>query len=204
MFPSDFIENNTIENSTENTGCDFLFDYKTGQHIMNNSVLVECTVLQSVKQYIQNVLRTQMNAYGVYTEGEDEAFGISIYNYLGERKLPMGYLNSELKREVVRQLTMHPLIEGVSGWKGKRARQGLDIEFTVTLTDGSILNIAENISMLYSAPADTVPDEPVPVEPTPVEPVPEEPVNDNTGELIGEIEIYGFIADDIVGTAAAE
>lgn len=51
----------------------------------------------------------------------------------------MGYLNSELKREVTQQLLRHPKISSVTGWRGKRERQGLAISFTVILVDGTIL-----------------------------------------------------------------
>lgn len=139
MFPNIFIEETATENSKTSVGCDFVFDYETGQHLLQNSTLVKCLEIESVKQYIQNVLRTQANAYKVYTEDETDTFGISIYDYLGTRRLPMGYLNSELKREATEQLLRHPLISSVSNWIGTRERQGLHISFTVTLTDGTIL-----------------------------------------------------------------
>ncbi|MDO4301921.1 MAG: DUF2634 domain-containing protein [Clostridia bacterium] len=139
MFPNIFIEETNTVNETENVGCDFVFDYESGQHLFNNSSLVECSELQTAKQYIQNVLRTQVNAYKVYTEGEADSFGISIYDYLGTRKLPMGYLNSELKREVTEQLLRHPFIASVTNWTGKRERNGLHIYFIVTLKDGTVI-----------------------------------------------------------------
>lgn len=146
MFPNDFIESDNVENTTENIGCDFLFDYETGQHIIKNAALVECTTIQSIRQYIQNVLRTQANLYGVYIKNETEMFGISVYKYIGQRTLPMGYLNSELKREVTENLLKHPLIASVSNWIGTRERRGLNISFTVTLTDGSIITENETVS----------------------------------------------------------
>lgn len=146
MFPNDFIENDNAENTTENIGCDFLFDYETGQHITKNAVLVECTTIQSIRQYIQNVLRTQANLYGVYIKNETDIFGISVYKYIGQRTLPMGYLNSELKREVTENLLKHPLIASVSNWIGTRERRGLNISFTVTLTDRSIITENETVS----------------------------------------------------------
>lgn len=146
MFPNDFIESDNVENTTENIGCDFLFDYETGQHIIKNAALVECISLQSIQQFIQNVLRTKINSYKVYTEGETENFGISIYDYIGQRTLPLGYLNSELKREVTENLLKHPMIASVSNWIGTRERRGLNISFTVTLTDGSIITENETVS----------------------------------------------------------
>lgn len=148
MFPSNFIENNNNQNTTENIGYDFVFDYETGQHLLQNSSLVECSEIQSVKQYIQNVLRTQANAYKVYTEDETDTFGISIYDYLSYRTLPMGYINSELKREVTEQLLKHPLISEVKDWSGKRNKRGLDIYFTTVLADGTLIETMENVGGL--------------------------------------------------------
>ena len=138
MFPEDLVENDNIED-TEEVGTDFLFDYETGQHILKNGTLEECSEVESIKQFIQNVLRTLANIYDIYITGETDTFGISIYKYLGTRTLPMGYLNSELKREVTQQLLRHPKISSVTGWRGKRERQGLAISFTVILVDGTIL-----------------------------------------------------------------
>lgn len=133
MFPADFVENSNITDETSETGIDFVFDYETGQHIIANGSLEECTTLEGVKQYIQNVLRTQANAYDVYVQGENDVFGVSVYEYMGSKKLPMGYINSELKREVTANLVKYPLISSVSSWSGKRERRGMNISFNVTL-----------------------------------------------------------------------
>jgi hypothetical protein len=148
MFPTSFIETRADENDTEETGIDFLFDYNTGQHIIKNCVLYECTQLQTVQQYIQNVLRTKANLYKVYVRNEDDVFGISVYDYIGTRTLPDGYLNSELKREVTELLLKHPLISEVKDWSGKRNKRGLDISFTTVLTDGTLLETSENVGGL--------------------------------------------------------
>ncbi len=148
MFPSIFIENTKTENNTQETGIDFLFDYNTGQHITENGLLKECTNLQTVQQYIQNVLRTKANLYKVYTEGENDIFGITVYDYIGTRTLPDGYINSELKREVTELLLKHPFINEVKDWCGKRNKRGLEISFTAVLTDNSLIKISENVGGL--------------------------------------------------------
>jgi hypothetical protein len=148
MFPTSFIETTVTENDTEETGIDFIFDYSTRQHIIKNCVLSECTQLQTVQQYIQNVLRTKANLYKVYVRNEDDVFGISVYDYIGTRTLPDGYLNSELKREVTELLLKHPLISEVKDWSGKRNKRGLEISFTTVLTDGTLLETSENVGGL--------------------------------------------------------
>ena len=147
MFPSVFIEPTTENGNTADTGVDFSFDYSTGQHTMLGSKLKECNQLESVRQYIQNVLRTQANVYKVYRRGEDDVFGISIYSNIGTRTLPLGYVNSELKREVTELLLKHPLISDVTDWSSKREKRGLNIKFTAVLTDGDLIEISQDIEV---------------------------------------------------------
>lgn len=148
MFPNVSIEEISVTDETENVGCDFLFDYEKGQHIIRSGVLAECNTIQGIQQFIQNVLRTKANSYKVYTESETEAFGISIYDYIGTRKLPDGYLNSELKREVTETLLKHPFISEVKNWNGKRNKRGLAISFTTVLTDNTLIETSENVGDL--------------------------------------------------------
>ena len=148
MFPNVSIEEISVNYETETVGCDFLFDYETGQHIVKNGVLAECNTIQGIQQFIQNVLRTKANSYKVYTENETEQFGISIYDYIGTRKLPDGYLNSELKREVTETLLKHPFISEVKNWNGKRNKRGLAISFTTVLTDNTLIETSENVGDL--------------------------------------------------------
>lgn len=145
MFPESILENTSTAAETEETGVDFLFDYSTGQHLIKNGVPEKQSVFIGVKQYVENVLRTPANAYKVYTKDEKEIFGISVYDYIGKKTLPMGYLNSELKREVTENLLRHPLITEVKDWKGTRERRGLNISFSVVLSDDSIINFSEII-----------------------------------------------------------
>lgn len=148
MFPKTFTEQitETAQEEKTDTGVDFLFDYETGQHIMQGSVLNECGNLRKVRQYIQNVLRTPADTYKDYMKGETETFGLSIYKYIGQRTLPMGYINSELKREVEEHLLKHPMIAEVKDWKAEREKQGLKVSFTVILKDSSLLTITETVT----------------------------------------------------------
>ncbi len=145
MFPNGFTEPSSVLEEKEDNGIDFLFDYGTGQHIMHGSVLRECTELEKVRQYIQNVLRTQANLYSVYIDGETDIFGLSVYNYIGQRNIHMGYVNSELKREVTELLLKYPLIADVTDWAAKREKQGLNITFTAILTNEDLITTTETI-----------------------------------------------------------
>lgn len=149
MFPDAFIDNESLTDDNEiaeENGVDFVFDYTKGEHILKGTVEV-CDKIESVRQYVQNVLRIPYNTYKVYTEGETESFGLSIFSYIGKKNIPMGYVNSELKREVTELLTKHPYISEVTKWSAQKAKKGLQIQFTVILSDDSEFEITEELPL---------------------------------------------------------
>lgn len=146
MFPNIFIEEATQSDVTENTGVDFTFDYETGQHVLEGGNACLCDDLESIRQYIQNVLRTEAKVHKVYTKEESDVFGISLFEYIGNKVLPLGYINSELKREVTELLLKHPQIEEVKDWESQKIKKGLEVSFTVILTDGSLIETTQTIT----------------------------------------------------------
>lgn len=121
-------------------GKTFLFDYKTGQHILTDGKLKECTTNEAISQWIEKVLRTEINKYGIYTIDESDGFGISVYEYVGKRKLHMGYVASELKREITEQLLKHRHIESIEDYTAEQINRSLHVTFTAVLITGEKLN----------------------------------------------------------------
>lgn len=117
----------------------YLFDYKTGQHKIVDGKLVECAPNEGVMQWIEKVLRTELNKYAIYTEDENEEFGISIHDYIGTKKFPMGYIASEIKREITQQLIQHRYIDRIEDYKVEQEKRGLNIIFTAVLITGETL-----------------------------------------------------------------
>ena len=60
------------------------FDYEKGCHVLTDGRFVECTPVEAVCQYIEHILRTELDKYKVYTVEKDEDFGISVYKYIGQ------------------------------------------------------------------------------------------------------------------------
>ncbi len=120
-------------------GKSYLFDYEKGEHIIVDGRLVECSSDETVIQWIEKVLRTELGKYKVYTTDETIDFGISIYQYIGLKKLPAGYLFSELKREITEQLLQHRFIKSVEDYTNVREKRGVHINFTCVLVNGNKL-----------------------------------------------------------------
>lgn len=199
MFPDYILEENEEHNGVNYfEGCDFLFDYEKGQHYFRGGELQTCNQLGTIKQYIENILRTALAAYEVYTLEETEPFGISVYNHLGERSLPMGYVNSELKREVTEQALRNPNIVGIENWKAERERRGLHIWFNAVLADGTLLELEDVVgSYIQPAPVIVEPES----EPEPTPPPQPEPEPHDCGYIKGIPRLFGGIVETIVGEA---
>ncbi len=127
------------QNSIKPLGKSCFFDYKTGQHKIIDGKAVMCSLVETMEQWIEKVLRTELNKYGIYTIDETENFGISIYRYIGEKNIPMGYIVSELKREITEQMLQHRYIKEVTDYQAIREKRGLHILFTTILITGEYI-----------------------------------------------------------------
>ena len=88
------------EEGSAGTGRVFLMEFsgKKATVVMENGRPKEAsTTSEKVRMYAQMMLRTAYEKYSVY---EDTGFGMTYYNYLGNRSMPSGFLNSEMKREI--------------------------------------------------------------------------------------------------------
>ena len=145
MFPEININIDRLSNINTDTeyieplGKTFLFDFKTGTHKVIDGRLLECNLTESITQWIEVVLRTELNKYKVYTVDETEDFGISIYKYIGNRNIPLIYLASEHKREIETQIIKNRFIESITDYNTERVNRGLHIQFTVVLKNNNTI-----------------------------------------------------------------
>ena len=101
MFPTDTdfqdIKISTTNEQSSKIGRSFLFDFKTGQHQITDGKVVECDQLQAIKQWLELLVRTMLDKYKVY---RGTGFGLTWEQYIGRRDLPLGFIISEMEREV--------------------------------------------------------------------------------------------------------
>ena len=124
------------QNSVKPLGKSCFFDYKTGQHKIIDGKTVLCSFVETMEQWIEKVLRTELYQYDIYTIDETDDFGISIYQYIGEKNIPLGYVVSELKRKITEQMLQHRYIKEVTEYQAIREKRGLHILFTAILITG--------------------------------------------------------------------
>ena len=125
----------------------FKFDFEKEQHIIVDGKFVECDFQENIQHFIQVVLRTKINTFKVYIEDENEDFGLSIYNYIGNKVYHKGFILSETKREITEQLLNHPFIKEIDNFNFDFENTNLTITFNCYLQNDEVLNIKEGIDI---------------------------------------------------------
>lgn len=137
FFPE--IEEIVYGTESKEIGIDFLFDAKTGQHIVEKGNLRECSERETLEQWIKKTITTQLGAYEVYVRDENENYGVRVYDKLGTKD--RGYWLSELKREITEQLLKNENITAIEKYDVAYVKRRVIISFTVITTDGIDIDI---------------------------------------------------------------
>lgn len=143
MFPNDVdildVLINTVDDMQDDTastiGRSIKFDYDKKEFVVNEGKLVEPSKIDSIKQWIELYIRTEINKYAVYTD----SFGIDTRGLLGYR-LPRGYQVAEIMRRINEGiLTKCPDVKSVSDWDFDKGT----FSFKVTTNTGEEVVISE-------------------------------------------------------------
>ena len=136
MFPqvSDLPSGTVANNVTVQMGKSFLYDFATGDFVINDGRLVVSDSVTAVKVWIEKILRTEKGRFAVY---DDLSYGTSIEDLIVGTNYPISFIESELKREIEDALLQHLQISSISGLTLARETTGITAEFTVVLKDGS-------------------------------------------------------------------
>lgn len=116
-----------VEEELEPIGKTFLYDFEKGDFVMVDGKLVELFGLDSLKQWILKVMKTESFRFRIYA---DNPYGTSIEALIGSN-LPRAYVESEIEREVTESLLFSPYIERLEGWQFERDGKWMRVQFTV-------------------------------------------------------------------------
>lgn len=147
MFPTDTDFNKVsiarADEQSSKIGRSFLFDFKTGRHSIIDGKVNEITELQAIQQWLELLVRTMLDKYAVY---QGTGFGTTWEQYIGHRDLPMGFIASEMEREITEAATkLNPAIARVQDFTIERQRRGLLVSFTAALKDKRVLEVSIDV-----------------------------------------------------------
>lgn len=114
-------------------GKSFLYDFKNGDFVLKDGKMVEIHDLESLKVWIEKVIRTEQFRFRIY---DGETYGVTIEDLIGTN-YPMDFIESELKREITSSLIRHQYIERIQDWTFRREKSFMYITFTVVTIDGA-------------------------------------------------------------------
>jgi hypothetical protein len=144
MFPIDE-SNFTIDTQTEEekatVGRSFAFDYTDKKFEITDGAVDEPTSIEAVKQWVELLIRTKPGKYPIY----GDSFGVSTDELIGYKSVPIGFIYSELKREIQEGLALNPSIDSMSNYSASRDNGVLTINFTVNLKDGASGEMSVNV-----------------------------------------------------------
>lgn len=144
MFPQQNIcTDNIVENekaANYRIGKSFLFDFKTGDFILQDGKLVKAGEIQGIKIWIEKILKTQKFKFKIYEKQDKKReYGVTIKDLLIGNKYPRAFVESELKREITEALLMHPKIESIENFKFQRKSTTVILSFKVNLISDEFL-----------------------------------------------------------------
>lgn len=131
IFPMSLNATGSNERKNQATGEKTLaFDYKKGDFIIEDGKCKVYSGIDAIRAWVEKVLKTEKFQFKIY-DGED--YGVTIKDLVVGSNLPLAFIETELKREVIEALVKHPKINGISGFVLMRKNALLKVSFTVEL-----------------------------------------------------------------------
>ena len=132
MFPnsSDITLDN--ENKTANGTKIFLFNFNIGDFALRDGKLIECDGIESIKVWIEKILRTEKGRYNIYNNTE---YGCHLEDLIIGNSYTVEFIEAELKREIEDALKQNPQITSVTNFKVTRDTNAITVTLEVVLND---------------------------------------------------------------------
>lgn len=139
MFPTqdNTFQNNNINNDkTTITGKSFLFDFKAGEFVLDETGnLIPVRNLDALKTWIEKILKTDKNKFIVY---EGTNYGVSNLKELVNSNYPFEFIKSEIESNIKEVLLNNTDIKNVENFKFERNKRVLIVSFDVSTVYGQI------------------------------------------------------------------
>lgn len=147
MFPEidyDFEAEEEIEEAAESTelGKVPLYDFENNCYALKDGKMVMCDQSEAVRQWVAFLIKTKMDKYKVYDGTE---FGTYIEDYIGYKSNDIGFVMSEIEREITEKAELNRAIDYVDGFDFKKEDGLLKIYLTVYLKTGEEVEVESDV-----------------------------------------------------------
>lgn len=139
MFPQTNIDivrqENEQDKIKDKQGITYLYDFKKGDFILKDGMLIIAEGKEGVKVWIEKILLTEEFVFNIYKE-EGEEYGTTIRKLILGKKIPQLLLRSELKRIISEKMKQNIEVDRIEDFKTSQEMTTLTISFKVILKDG--------------------------------------------------------------------
>lgn len=99
---------------------------------MRDGKLIECDGIESIKVWIEKILRTEKDRYPIYDNTE---YGCHLEDLIIGNSYTAEFVEAELKREIQDALKQNPRITSVTNFKISRNKNAITVTLEVVLND---------------------------------------------------------------------
>ena len=110
-----------------------LFDFETGQYVIRDGKVVECTQEEAIRQWVGFLIKTPAERFEVY---KDTEFGTYIHNLIGWKDV--GFVASEIKRELEENCIENRAISGIKNFDVTKNGGAIHINMTVITNEDEV------------------------------------------------------------------
>ena len=132
MFPNSTDITLDNESNTANGTKSYMFDFENGDFIVHDGKLIECDGIESIKVWIEKILRTEKGRYPIYDNTE---YGCHLEDLIIGNSYTVEFIEAELKREIEDALKQNPRITSVTNFKITRNKNAITVTLEVVLND---------------------------------------------------------------------
>ena len=132
MFPNS--TDITLDGETKSSSGtkSYLFDFENGDFVVRDGNLIECDGIESIKIWIEKILRTEKGRYPIYDNTE---YGCYLEDLIIGNSYTAEFIEAELKREIQDALKQNPKITSVTNFNITRNTNAITVTLEVVLND---------------------------------------------------------------------
>ena len=132
MFPNSI--DITLDNETQTSSGtkSYMFDFENGDFVVRDGKLIECDGIESIKVWIEKILRTEKGRYPIYDNTE---YGCHLEDLIIGNSYTAEFIEAELKREIQDALKQNPKITSVTNFNITRNTNAITVTLEVVLND---------------------------------------------------------------------
>ena len=132
MFPNS--TDITLDNKSDTSSGtkSYMFDFENGDFVVRDGKIIECDGIESIKVWIEKILRTEKGRCPIYDNTE---YGCHLEDLIIGNSYTAEFIEAELKREIEDALKQNPKITSVTNFNITRNTNAITVTLEVVLND---------------------------------------------------------------------